>query len=249
MFGLSEVTIRSDLDVLADSGGLQRVHGGAIIRDPSPVRNAPSRNPSAPTPTRRRPSAAPLRRWCSSGETIILDVGSTTSAIARALVKREDLYDVVVFTNGITPALELEAAIPRFNVVVTGGTLRPLQHSLVDPMATHILEEVNVSTAFLGCNGVHPIEGVTNVNLPEAAIEAAHGRCRSAMRGRRGRIQDRKHQRGQDRRPRRGRRPRDRRISASGGARRARATGTERRGRVIERERTRRNASARRRND
>jgi DeoR family transcriptional regulator of aga operon len=67
--------------------------------------------------------------------------------------------------------LALEPAIPRFTVVLTGGTLRPLQHSLVDPMAGHILEAINVSTAFIGCNGIHPEEGVTNVNLPEAAVK------------------------------------------------------------------------------
>lgn len=171
MFGLSEVTIRSDLDVLADSGGLQRVHGGAIIRDPVPRQERSFEESLGAHADEKEAIGRAAAGLVSNGETVILDVGSTTSAIARALVKREDLYDVVVFTNGITPALELEAAIPRFSVIVTGGTLRPLQHSLVDPMATHILEEINVSTAFLGCNGVHPIEGVTNVNLPEAALK------------------------------------------------------------------------------
>jgi DeoR family transcriptional regulator of aga operon len=46
-----------------------------------------------------------------------------------------------------------------------------LQHSLVEPMASHMLQQVNISTVFLGCNGVHPLEGVTNVNLPEAAVK------------------------------------------------------------------------------
>ena len=46
-----------------------------------------------------------------------------------------------------------------------------VQHSLVDPMANHILERVNASTLFLGCNGVHPEGGITNVNLPESAVK------------------------------------------------------------------------------
>jgi DeoR family transcriptional regulator of aga operon len=171
MFGLSEVTIRSDLDLLAESSGLQRVHGGAIIRDPTPRPERSFEESLGAYADEKEAIGSAAAAMVSSGETIILDVGSTTSAIARALVQRADLYDVVVFTNGISLALELEAAIPRFTVVVTGGTLRPLQHSLVEPMATHILEEVNVSTAFLGCNGVHPAEGVTNVNLPEAALK------------------------------------------------------------------------------
>ena len=107
----------------------------------------------------------------SSGETILLDVGSTTTAIASALVLRSDLEDLTVFTSSLTIALELEAAIPRFTVVVTGGTLRPMQHSLVDPLGAEILDKINVASAFIGCNGVHPEEGITNVNLPEASMK------------------------------------------------------------------------------
>jgi DeoR family transcriptional regulator, aga operon transcriptional repressor len=58
-------------------------------------------------------------------------------------------------------------------VVVTGGTLRPLQHSLVNPLATMMLERLNASIAFIGCNGVDVAGGVTNINLPEAEIKRA----------------------------------------------------------------------------
>lgn len=171
MFGLSEVTIRSDLDQLAGRGSLQRVHGGAIIRDPDPRRERSFEESLGASAAEKEAIGRAAAAMVSTGETILLDVGSTTTAIARALVQREDLSNVVVFTNGLTLALELEPAIPRFSVVVTGGTLRPLQHSLVEPMAGHILRQVNISTLFLGCNGVHPEEGVTNVNLPEAAVK------------------------------------------------------------------------------
>ena len=79
--------------------------------------------------------------------------------------------ELTVITSGLSIALLLETAIPRLQVVVTGGTLRPLQHSLVEPMATLILEQINVHTLFLGCNGVDPGAGVTNVNLPEAEVK------------------------------------------------------------------------------
>jgi len=171
MFGLSEVTIRSDLDLLAGRGGLQRVHGGAIVRDPVHRQERSFEESLGAFAAEKEAIGHAAAAMVSNGETIVLDVGSTTTAIARALVQREDLDDVVIFTNGLTLALELEPAIPRFSVVVTGGTLRPLQHSLVEPMASHILKEVNISTVFLGCNGVHPVEGVTNVNLPEAAVK------------------------------------------------------------------------------
>ncbi len=171
MFGISEVTVRSDLDLLDGTGSLQRVHGGAVIRALRPRFERSFEESSSSAADEKAAIGIAAAAMVSSGETIILDVGSTTTAVARAMVARDDLRDIVVFTSALNVALELELGIPRFTVVVTGGTLRPLQHSLVDPMANHILERVNVSTVFLGCNGIHPEEGITNVNLPETAVK------------------------------------------------------------------------------
>jgi DeoR family transcriptional regulator of aga operon len=59
-------------------------------------------------------------------------------------------------------AHELEPAIPRFSVVLSGGTLRLLQHSLVDPMGGRIIETVRAETGFLSCSGIHVETGVSN---------------------------------------------------------------------------------------
>jgi len=104
---------------------------------------------------------------------VAADVGSTCLAVAEALVARDDLDELVVVTNGLGIALALERAIPRFTVVVTGGTLRPLQHSLVDPIASRTLAELHVDFAIIGCNGVADDGTITNVNLPEAEVKAA----------------------------------------------------------------------------
>jgi DeoR family transcriptional regulator of aga operon len=169
MFGISEVTVRSDLEALQEAGQLRRVHGGAVVAPPRPERPfEQSLGAQAEEKRRMGEAAAAL---VTSGETIILDVGSTTAAVARALVARTDLTDIICFTNGLKVALELEPAIPRFTVVLTGGTLRPLQHSLVDPLAGVILDEIHADTVFLGCNGIDVEAGVTNVNLPEAEIK------------------------------------------------------------------------------
>jgi hypothetical protein len=69
--------------------------------------------------------------------------------------------------------MQLEAGHPRFTIVVTGGTLRPKQHSLVEPLATGLFESLRVDTVFLGCNGVSVDGGVTNINLPEAYVKRA----------------------------------------------------------------------------
>lgn len=169
MFGISEVTVRSDLEALQGAGHLRRVHGGAVAAAPKPERSFELSLGSQAEEKRRIGEAAAA--LVTPGETIILDVGSTTAALARALVDRSDLTDVVCFTNGLKVALELEPAIPRFSVVLTGGTLRPLQHSLVDPLAAGMLEDIHADTVFLGCNGVDVQAGVTNINLPEADIK------------------------------------------------------------------------------
>ena len=58
-------------------------------------------------------------------------------------------------------------------MIVTGGTLRPLQHSLVAPMGTLLLEKLKADIAFLGCNGIDPQRGFTNTNIAEAEIKQA----------------------------------------------------------------------------
>lgn len=172
-FGISRVTVRADLEVLERQGRLRRVRGGAMFtgRDPRVEPSFEEALTSAsPAKTLIGRAAAAL---VSPSESVVLDVGTTTTFVARALVDREELRDLVVFTNGLTIALELERAIPRFSVVVTGGTLRPLQHSLINPLGDHILERIHADTVFLGCNGVHPTGGITNVNLPEAEAKRA----------------------------------------------------------------------------
>lgn len=170
-FGVSGVTARADVDALVSAGALTRVHGGAVASGGRPEREASfeeSLSASRGPKERIGERAAALVR---SGQSVMLDVGTTTLAVARALRARTDLDDVVVITNGLSIALELESAIPRFTVIVTGGALRPLQHSLVDPLADAVLARVHADIAFIGCNGVDAAGGVTNINLPEAAVK------------------------------------------------------------------------------
>ena len=171
-FGVSAVTVRSDLAALESHGRLRRVRGGAV--PPSVLR---SEQPFEVAAQALASEKAGIGRYAASlvanGDTVLLDVGTTTTAIARALVARTELRDVTVVTNGLTVALELEHAWPRISVIITGGTLRRLQHSLVNPLGTVMLDRLNASISFIGCNGVDVAGGVTNINLPEAEIKRA----------------------------------------------------------------------------
>jgi DeoR family transcriptional regulator, aga operon transcriptional repressor len=169
-FGISEVTVRNDLAALAAEGHIQRIRGGAMPRV-DPGQELPYEESATTYAEEKLAIGRVAAELVRSGDSVVLDVGTTVVAAARALAAREDLHDVVAFTNGLKTALELEPGIPRLTVVVSGGTLRPLQHSLVEPMATKILAEIAPSVAFLGCSGIHPEGGITNVNLPEAQVK------------------------------------------------------------------------------
>jgi len=167
--GVSEVTIREDLKHLESRGVLTRIRGGALVS-----RNGAMEMSLEETSTANRAEkmaiAARAAAMVEDGQTIIIDVGSTTTYLAKAL--SPNLSRVVVITNGLNIALILEA-LPGVSVIVTGGTLRPLQHSLVAPMGTLLLDQLKADVAFLGCNGVDPARGFTNTNIAEAEIKQA----------------------------------------------------------------------------
>ncbi|MET4053661.1 DeoR family transcriptional regulator of aga operon [Frigoribacterium sp. PvP054] len=168
-FRLSEVTIRTDLESLAADGLLSRVHGGALSVDRPAER--PFEEESSVSTEAKRAIGVEAASLVRSGDCVVLDVGTTTTQIALALLERHELEGVVVVTNGLTIALALEQAVPRFTVIVSGGTLRPLQHSLVNPLATSVFAGITADLAFIGCTGVHATHGVTNVNLPETDLK------------------------------------------------------------------------------
>jgi len=164
--GTSEVTVRQDLAFLDLEARLRRVHGGAVR-----LGAGSGERPFEETAVEHQVAKAAIGRAAAalvrSGQCVLLDVGTTPAAVASALVAREDLVDVTVVTNSLTTALALEAAVPRFTVVVTGGTLRPLQHSLVAPFNNTLLPMLAADVVFLGGTGLDVAHGLTNVNLPE----------------------------------------------------------------------------------
>jgi DeoR family transcriptional regulator of aga operon len=167
--GVTEVTVREDLKHLEGRGLLTRVRGGALAAPGTEVETALELTSQAYRAEKQAISAFAASR-ITSGQTVIIDVGSTTTALANSLAP--DLRDVVVITNGLNIAMALEKT-PGVAVIVTGGTLRSLQHSLVAPMGTLLLEKLKADVAYLGCNGIDVERGFTNANIAEAEIKQA----------------------------------------------------------------------------
>ena len=165
---VSEVTIRQDLDILEQEGLLRRTHGGAILNAKIGLERPFQVEETSHKAEKERIAAAAVD-LISSGDTLILDVGTTVTAAARKLVEQKKRP--TVFTNGLNIAAILESD-PEITTVVTGGTLRPKQHSLVNPMAGFILPRIHADLALLGVNGVEAEHGITNVNVAEAEMKA-----------------------------------------------------------------------------
>jgi DeoR/GlpR family transcriptional regulator of sugar metabolism len=167
--GVSEVTIREDLKHLELTGVLTRVRGGAVLSRRNTM-EMPLEETSTTNRAQKKAIGAFAAALVRNDQTIIIDVGSTTTEMAKAL--SPPLEPVVAITNGLNIALILES-LPGVSVIVTGGTLRPLQHSLVAPMGTLILDQLQADMAFLGCNGIDSNRGFTNTNIAEAEIKQA----------------------------------------------------------------------------
>lgn len=168
-FNVSAVTIRGDLDVMADAGHLVRSHGGGVPRlDPQHDIPLDVKETLHRVEKQRigRAAAAHVRE----GDTIILDSGTTTAEIARQLKTRVP-GRITVITNGLNIAAELSQH-PMMRVIVVGGMLRQTSHSLVGPHAEQTLSGLRADRLFLGVDGLDPDVGLTTPDVLEAQLNA-----------------------------------------------------------------------------
>ncbi len=166
-FDTSEVTIRRDLDLLAEAGVLQRVHGGAVsllMRGdelPFAMREVESSEAKA----RIGAAAAALVR---DGEAVVVDSGTTGLAVARALSGRR----LTVMPLSLPNANALTGS-PSTNVLIPGGSARFGEGSLVGPMTVASLQGLRFDSVVLTCCGLSLDGGVTAHDLQDAAVKRA----------------------------------------------------------------------------
>jgi DeoR family transcriptional regulator of aga operon len=104
----------------------------------------------------------------SEGQCIILDSGTTTSEIARAL---SSLRHITVITNALNIAADL--ARTDFEIILIGGSLRKNSQSVVGPLAEDLLKEMHADIVFLGVDGFDINVGLTTPNVLEARVNRA----------------------------------------------------------------------------
>ena len=167
-FGTSLVTIRGDLTVLAAEGAVLRTRGGALSpREEEEVSLDVKGTLNQDQKQRIAVEAAKLIR---DGETILLDSGTTTHAIAR-IIRELPLKTVNVITNALNIATVL-ASVPHVNLIMPGGQLREQSFSLSGPIAVNSLSGLRADRVFLGVDSLDPEIGLMTPYLQEAQFNA-----------------------------------------------------------------------------
>lgn len=164
-FDTSHVTIRSDLEILHSQGLVHRTHGGALPLQVGALLDPSLREKEKLHRAEKQRVAEAAAGVVEEGESVILDSGTTTTAVARALRKFRHL---TVITNAVNIAAELAGT--SIEVILTGGILREKSFSLVGPLAEDTLRRLSADFLFLGVDGFDVRFGLTTPNLLEAKV-------------------------------------------------------------------------------
>jgi len=172
MLGVSDMTIRRDLEVLASHGQLDKVHGGATVAGGA---MASTDEPGfeakwAQETAEKEAIAAAAAAMVRPGSAVGLSAGTTTWTLAHHL---RSIPGLTVVTNSMRVAEVLHKAPGGApNVVLTGGVRTP-SDALVGPVAVSSLRLLHLDLVFLGVHGMHPRAGFTTPNLLEADTDQA----------------------------------------------------------------------------
>lgn len=167
-FQVSEMTVRRDVDALEVEGLVRKVMGGAIATGKFVEPTFESR--MGAESVGKEHIGATVANLLHHKETVILDSGSTALAVARAIRGRR--LELTVVTPSVLVAVEL-ADEPGTTVVLTGGTVRPGEHSLIGDDAVSALRRYNCDTFVMGVSGVDATRGYSDYHRDESAVKRA----------------------------------------------------------------------------
>ena len=158
------MTIRRDLDTLADQGLLQRVHGGARLTQQAGAEVAYTMRATQQLGAKARIAQAALS-LVQEGDTVGFDASTT----ALALAQRFGRVQVQAVVTGLDVANALAAAKVPFTLI--GGTFHDRARSFVGPMVTHGLAQLHLDTVFFSAKGLSVGAGFTDAHLPEVEVK------------------------------------------------------------------------------
>lgn len=160
MTGVSEVTIRQDLNLLEKQSYLRRAHGFAVPLDSDNVETRMLNN----YPLKRELAQFAASR-VQSGETVFIENGSSNALLARTLAEQKDVT-IITVSSYIAHLLKET----RCEVILLGGIYQKKSESMVGPLTRQFIEQVHFSKAFIGIDGWQPETGFTGRDMMRADV-------------------------------------------------------------------------------
>ncbi len=162
LFGVSKVTVRTDLDSMAEKGLLVRTHGGAMSQEKQNLIRLISKTSNDCQDEKERIARA-ASQLINNGETIILDSGSTTLHLVKYLSQRN-----LTVATGSLPASQELMNDSTVELIMIGGMVRRYSLGAIGPLAKACLELLKSNWLFMGAAALSVEEGVLSTNLIEA---------------------------------------------------------------------------------
>jgi DeoR/GlpR family transcriptional regulator of sugar metabolism len=168
--GVSDMTVRRDLEILDNRGLIEKVHGGATARPGSALFEPGFAAKSSLQETEKEAIADAAFGLVVPGTAIGISAGTTTYALARRLV---DVAGLTVVTNSVPVADVLHRAGRIDQTIILTGGVRTPSDALVGPFAVAALRTIHLDQVFLGVHGMDPRSGFTTPNVLEADTDRA----------------------------------------------------------------------------
>ncbi len=165
--GVSEGTVRNDLNALEADGRLERIHGGAVLREQVGFHNASFSSRHQEHGAEKMLIARYAGKLVKDGDSILLDASSTLFYFAYAI---KDCQRLRVVTNGLDVA-RLLAQNPTNTVILIGGVLNQDGSSVTGIFSEQAIRELHIQKAFVSCSGFSLERGMTEVHLEEAQLK------------------------------------------------------------------------------
>ncbi len=166
--GVSDMTVRRDLEILDDRGLVEKVHGGATAVERSALFEPTFAAKSSLQEAEKDAIARSAASLVEPGMAIAVSAGTTTYALAQRLV---DIPRITVVTNSIRVTDVLHHGGRADQTIILTGGVRTRSEALVGPFAVAALRTVHVDLVFVGVHGMDPHSGFTCPNLLEAETD------------------------------------------------------------------------------
>jgi DeoR/GlpR family transcriptional regulator of sugar metabolism len=177
MLGVSEMTIRRDLDALEQEGLVARTHGGAVFKQERVAGKFQYKSAIKENPLAKQKIAQMAASMIEPHDTIFIGEGTTAAQVIRYAAPG---MPFTIFSNNLGIIAEIETATAE--LILLPGTYNPATHSVAGPLTMEMIRQVNARKVFLGADGLSLSAGLTTADLEMAVIE------RSMIRYTRGQV-------------------------------------------------------------